>query len=490
MLRIPNIPRSLGVSCGILVGVLTGVLTGVLVGVLAGCSHADRMRPTVEAFSRGAYPKAVEDFEPLLKSRRDSRKDRLLYELEAGLLYAAAGDRERSRSALDHADQEMWRYLDSEPDVRVSEQAVAILTNQTVIPYRGTTYDRILCSTYQALNHLDRGDLESAGVSLRRAYEWQRDAVDKNAKEIEGLQAKASEQAGSSGYDAQRAMEDPGVQSGLSSAYGAIKDMKGYAEFAVPYSSYLQAVQQMLTGRRDAAAQATVGFRKVAGMLREADRAYAEADAREAEAASTGDAPAPSTVYVIVESGMGPALEEFKISLPLFIRQVPYVGAAFPVLRFRPAGPSGFTARAAGNSYASGTLTDMDSVVAGDFNRRLPAIIALTVVSSGSKAVATYFLQEGALGNNNKNSAWLVSLAGMVYQLATNSADLRIWLTLPKEVLYARFPAPADGQVSIDLGDGQRIGPLAVESKGSTLVHVRVPSLGATPSVRTMRFSR
>ena len=458
--------------------------------LLAGCSHADRMRPTIAAFSRGAYPRAVQEYAPLLKARRDSRKDRLIYELEAGLLYAAAGDGEHSRAALDHADQEMWRYLDSEPDVRVSEQAVAILTNQTAVPYRGTTYDRILCSTYQALNHLDRGDLESAGVSLRRSYEWQRDAIDKNAKEIEGLEAKASEHAGSNGYDSRRTMDDPGVKDGLASAYGAIKDMKGYAEFAVPYSSYLQAVQQMLTGRRDAAAQATVGFRKVAGMLRDADRGYAEADAREAEAASTGDSPAPSTVYVIVESGMGPALEEFKISLPLFIRQVPYVGAAFPVLRFHPPGPSGFTARAAGNGYPSSLLTDMDSVVAGDFNRRLPAIIALTIVSSGSKAVGTYFLQESALGNNNKSSAWLVSLAGAVYQLATNSADLRIWLTRPKEVLYARFPAPADGFVSLELGDGQRIGPIAVESKGSTLVHVRVPGLGATPALRTMRFPR
>jgi hypothetical protein len=76
----------------------------------------------------------------------------------------------------------------------------------------------------------------------------------------------------------------------------------------------------------------------------------------------------------------------------------------------------------------------------------------------------------------------------MVYQLATNSADLRTWMTLPKEVLYARFPAPSDGTVSVDLGDGQRIGPLAVESRGVTLVHVRLPGNGATPAVRTMRF--
>jgi hypothetical protein len=57
-------------------------------------------------------------------------------------------------------------------------------------------------------------------------------------------------------------------------------------------------------------------------------------------------------------------------------------------------------------------------------------------------------------------------------------------------VLYARFDAPADGFVSVDLGDGQRIGPLAVESEGDTIVHIRVPGSGATPAVRTMRFPR
>jgi hypothetical protein len=469
------------------------LLLNVLLVTAPGCSHADRMKPTVEAFERGAYSKAATTFEPLLEDRRSSDKDRLLYEMEAGAIFAALGEATRSDESFAWADEETWRYLDTEPEVRITEQAAAILTNQTVIPYRGTTYDRIMVSTYRALNQLAAGDLEAAGVSLRRAYEWQRDAVEKHAKEIEALEEKADATAREKGYDAKRAMSDPAVKDGLASAYGEIRDMQGYAEFAVPYTTYLQAVQQMATGRRDAAAQATVGFRKVAGMLREADRRYAEEDARIAELASVGqDAAAPdspSAVYVFVESGMGPELREFKISIPLFIRQVPYVGASFPVLRFRAGGPSGFTARAGGASYPSALLTDMDAVVAGDFNRRLPAIIALTLVSSASKAVGTYFLQEAAL-ERSRDAAWLVAIGGAIYQLATNSADLRIWLTLPKEVLYARLPAPADGFVSLDLGDGQRIGPLAVESDGVSVVHVRLPSNGATPAVRTMRFPR
>jgi hypothetical protein len=108
-------------------------------------------------------------------------------------------------------------------------------------------------------------------------------------------------------------------------------------------------------------------------------------------------------------------------------------------------------------------------------------------VSSATKAIATYLAQR-AVAEQNPDAAWIVAIAGAVFQVATNSADLRIWLTLPKQVLYARFPAPADGSFEIELGDGQRIGPISTESNGATIVHVRTPRMGVQPVVRTMRF--
>lgn len=467
-------------------GFLRAGALAAVAAMLAACSHQDRMKPIVTAFEGGNYGLAAAELSPLLKDRRDSEKDRTLYELEAGAVYAAAGDMDESVAAFAAADDRMWEYLDDAPDVRISEQAAAILTNQTIITYTGRPYDRIMCTTYQALNHLALGNLDAAGVSLRRAYEWQRDAADKYSKEIEALEEKAWAASSEKSYDAKAALDDPSVKSGLDSAYGPLREMQGYAEFAVPYSTYLQALRFQLTGRPDALAQATVAFRRAAGMLSESDRAYAEEDARLAEAASTGAA-IPPTVYVFVETGMGPWLEEFRIDIPLFIRGLPYVGAAFPVLRFKDGAATSFTARAGGAGYPSSVLTDMDRVVAGDFNRRLPAIITMTIVSSATKAIATYLAQQ-AVYEQNPDAAWVVAIAGALYQIGTNSADLRIWLTLPKQVLYARFPAPADGMVKLELGDGQRIGPIETESNGATIVHVRAPRMGAAPSVRTMRF--
>lgn len=454
--------------------------------VLTGCSHLDRMQPVVSRFEAGEYQSAAAAIVPLLEDRQGSEKDRTLYELEAGAVFAAAGDLERSIAALGAADERMWKYLDVAPEVRVSEQVAAILTNQTIVTYVGRPYDRIMCTTYQALNHLARGDLQSAGVSLRRAYEWQRDAADRYAKEIEEIERKADEASVKGSYDPSSARDDPRVKSGLESEYGPLRDLKGYAEFAVPYATYLQAIQFQLTGRSDALAQATVAFRRAAGMLPEPDRAYAEEDARIAEAAASG-APIAPAVWILVEAGMGPRLEEFRLDIPLFLRGLPYVGAAFPVMRLNDGSISGFTARSGPDAYPSRLLTDMDRVVGGDFNRRLPAIIAMTIASSATKAIATYFAQRAAAGQS-RDAAWVVAIAGALYQVATNSADLRIWLTLPKKVLYARLPAPAEGPIEIELGDGQRIGPIAVESDGATIVHLRAPRIGAPASLRTMRF--
>jgi hypothetical protein len=276
------------------------------------------------------------------------------------------------------------------------------------------------------------------------------------------------------------------VKRALDSAYGPLREMQGYAEFAVPYSTYLQALQLQLTGRADALAQATVAFRRTAGMLSEDDRLYAELDAQLAEAATAGAALAPS-VHVLVEAGSGPWLDEFRLDIPLFIRQVPYVGIALPVLKFKEGAAGSFTVRAGGEVHASRVLTDMDRVVADEFNRRLPAIVTLTIVSSATKAIATYLAQQ-AVYEQNPDAAWVVAIAGALYQVGTNSADLRIWLTLPKRVLYARLAAPADGVIEVELEGGQRIGPISVESNGASIVHVRAPRAGAAPAVHTMRF--
>ncbi len=454
---------------------------------LPACSHADRMKPTLDAYTKGDYAKALEVYEPLLKDRSDSEKDRTLYALEGGAIAMAAGNRAESVRLFEDAYARMRPYLDEEPDVRISAEAAAILTNQTVIPYIGTTYDRIMESVYQALNYYAMGDAAKAGVELRRAYMWQKDAVEKRAEEIEALEKKTAEAAKKNSFDPAATLKDPTFDGSMQTAYAPTREMLGYADFAIPYASWLEGVAGLASNQNNSIAQAKVAFDKVVGMLPTSDRAMVTADAVLADKAARGGS-LPPLVMVIYETGMGPSLKEFKIQIPLFLRQVPYVGAAFPVLEFHPAYSNGFTLEPEGGTAVAGTvLTDMDAVVAKDFNLKLPAIITKTIVSSAIKAVATYAAQNAANQQNN-NAAIFVALAGAIYQVATNSADLRIWNTLPKQVWYARMERPASGSVTLTGNDGVRVGPVACIPNGITLIHIRTPAPGAPVSTQTMRL--
>ena len=342
-----------------------------------------------------------------------------------------------------------------------------------------------MCLTHQALNHLERGDLATAGISLRRAQAWQEDAKARYADEIEELEEKASARAKSEqSFDAKKAQQDPAVQRGLEAQYAPLRDLQSYSDFTVPYSSLLRGLRLQFSGSNASIADARTVLSNTAAMLPEKQRAYLLEDVKLADDMTRG-APFPPSVYVFVETGMAPRLDSFELNIPLFIPQVPYIGVAFPVLKLQEGAVTGFTARAGTAAYSGSVVTDMDAVVGGDFNRRLPGIIALTIASSATKALATYAAQEAA---GDGVGRWIVAGVGAVYQAAVNDADLRTWITLPKQVLYARMPAPADGLVTVELGDGQRVGPINVEPKGATIVHIRTPRVGAAPATRVMRF--
>ena len=130
-------------------------------------------------------------------------------------------------------------------------------------------------------------------------------------------------------------------------------------------------------------------------------------------------------------------------------------------------------------------LCDVDAVVKRTFDDQLPLVITATLVSSASKAVATYFAQKAA-----GDYGWAAALGGAIYQVAMNSADLRCWLTLPKQWMVARLPRPACGKLSVALGDGQRLDNLEIPDAPYTLVHVKSVRSGTVPVHAIMPLQR
>lgn len=120
-------------------------------------------------------------------------------------------------------------------------------------------------------------------------------------------------------------------------------------------------------------------------------------------------------------------------------------------------------------------LSNMDAVVAREFKNELPTIITKTLIASAIKAGATYGTYAGATNGGRKNAGagLAVLIAGALYQVAMNQADLRTWTTLPKEFQFCRIPTPADRKIELDSRYSGRKTPLVIDEGVVNVVWVK-----------------
>jgi hypothetical protein len=441
----------------------------------AACGYDRKMEGVTSAWDAGEWSLAAAEMQPLLQEHDDAPINGVIFHLDGGTVLRASGDLPGSVRSLDWAYQAVRPYLDEAAETKVTEEAAAVVTNQTVRTYRGTAYDRILMNTYQALNYLQMGQGERARVELNRALNWQRDAVERNADRIAKEQAAFEEAGKSKGYDASATLKDETFRNAMVQAYGPVWDRRAAADYEVSLTTYLRGITLLARGDASAMDQARQAFKQVAGMLGQGLDEPVLADVAMADAATRGQAP-PKMVYVLMETGRAPSRKELRIDIPLFIQEVPYVGAAFPLLQMHDGQVTSFSVESGTQPLNSFTLCDMDTVVKRSFDDQLPLVIVATLVSSASKAVATYFAQRAA-----GDYGWAAALGGAIYQVSMNSADLRCWLTLPKAWLAARLSRPESGTLSVVLGDGQRIEGLTLPDAPVSIVYLKSVRSGTRP---------
>jgi hypothetical protein len=419
---------------------LRRVLVLALAAGLAGCaSYTSKTQKLRAAWTAGDYPQEMK--------HNDANVDTVLWDLEAGATARAAGDIHASMAAFNAADG-LFDYWDTQPAVSISRESAALLINPTVLPYRGYDYDRIMESVYQALNYLQLGQFDQARVELTRALERQQTAMTKNAARAQAAQEASANSGANAGYDAARAQADPHFQAAMRENFGPLDSLKYYADYANPFATYLRAACLLARPQSPSDNEsARVDFARVQAMIGHND--FIDADCALATQITQGGK-LPPLVFVIYETGQAPDRVETRISIPLFLatRDVPYFGAAFPKLNFNPLYNPGLVVQAAGGApLRTALLCDMDSVIAQEFRNELPEVVVKTLVSAGAKATALFAAHQGT--KNNDLLDVLTQLSGLVYEDAANHADLRTWVTLPKQIQFCRLLTPADHKLYV-----------------------------------------
>jgi uncharacterized protein len=443
------------------------LLLAAMAGLLAtGCKTYQEQNHVIKYWQRGDLTNAVVEATKTA-DKNANNKDAIVWRLEQGAVLRANGQYEDSNKAFDAAQEKMDDYA-QKAKVRLGQETGALLSNQAELDYEGRAYDGIMLNTYMALNYLALGEPDKARPELIRAYQRQQDAVLDNQKRIEKVQAEAAKNKDSAAI--QMAQNDAGLQSQIQNASTNLNHLQPYAAYVNPFTVYLDGLFFMTDAADNSDLErAHKSFERVAEMA--PANGYLKEDLAMVNGLINGR-PLPATTFVIFETGCAPERGQIRISIPIFVAKVSYIGAAFPTLEPQGNYISSLTVAADGKDFGTALVSDMDSVIGLDFKNEMPIVITKTIAATVVKGVAAYAANAAA----SQQSDWaglLTQIGTAIYQAAVNIADERTWTTLPKQFQACHFPTPADRNIELTAPDGRQRIQVTIEDGTINLIYVK-----------------
>ena len=455
-----------------LVSVVLAIATALLV---SGCA-VDRLRlPRFDTeFGAGNYQAARAVAAEQTTGSQPHRA--LLWQLQQASLDRMLGQYQASNSGFDQCEDAFKFYELENLGVAGGKTAATILSNDSLRPYSGEQYDRIMVNVYKALNFAAMGDHENARVEFNRALQRQVRAKERFAAEIarskREVAAQESSQNAATGSTAQT-MESPQTQQILSREYTNLDQFRAYPDFVNPFATYTAGLYFLLQGDHNKALDI---LKEAHGMLPDNPVVAADFAAADANRKVLGK------VYVLFENGVVPAKQEVRVDLPLFIftNHVRYTGIALPKLAMRQRAYPYLDVVSNGATTRTAPLASMDAVVAAEFKKDLPMVVGRAVASAIAKAALQYVAQ--------KEMGDLAGILAAGYSAISTAADQRIWSALPKEFQIAATSMPTDRQLVLQCPGGQTVN-IPMPSCVNAIVCVRIPRAGAPPALQIVAFN-
>ncbi|MCL6271267.1 hypothetical protein M3P05_15175 [Sansalvadorimonas sp. 2012CJ34-2] len=451
--------------------------------LLAGCAsvyQANQFDGFEKEITQGDLVKATNDaVDQADVDTKTGKPTDLLWTLQAGSLLRMEKDYKRSTEFFDASEDMMYKEDTKNASVSAASQVGSVLVNDTILPYKQTHFDGIMANTYKAMNFSALNDINNARIEWNRVDDRQRRAVEEYSKQI--AEKKEQAEAERKKLAAQKTSGPaPDINASVKQSNAILArqgiDMntwKPYAGYVNPFTTYMHGLYFLQN------AQDRSDYQRAYESLK---RAYAltgnktvKADMDIARQVVNGFPPKKirPRVWVIFENGLSAEKDEFRIDLPIVLskQKIIYTGIALPKLVERQ--------RAYQNLDVDGVKTtvvgDMDKIIKAEFKEEFTYILIKELARATLK---TYAQQR--MNKTNPTAGALMT----AYQLATTSADIRSWTTLPKEFQVARIKRPANG--SITLSAPGMIEPLNVEiNKDSqfNIVYVKAVSAQQTPSI-------
>ena len=449
---LPN-PRHNGSICGVLILVIP------CIPIFIGCaSYSMKAEEMLVTFSAGEQKDALEKVEKL-----KSKTSQLLYLVEKGTIQYYAKEFEASNKTFEEAEllsEELYTKS-------ISREAASLLSSDNILPYTGEKFERAFINFYRAFNYVYLRKPEDALVECRKVnvllqryadqnagkssysndafiqyltgilYEWQgelNDAFISYRQAEEAYQTCASEfgiEPPSELKDALLRLSEtlgfPQEQEYYLQKYGKDREYKnnpGWGELIVIHENGfvpkkveenlvipilkhekidkdtdLWEYSETLSAR--ARSKTQIDKLKVQYLLRIAIPTYTSSR--------------PQIAYMKVQ--VTPRLHQDKVRPDgIGINCIPEMGAD-------------------AQTATSELVEDIELIAQRTFTQRQARILLKTI----ARALTKYTVFKTAEKKKGKAAGFLVNL----FNVATESADTRSWLTLPNNIQMARLPLPA-----------------------------------------------
>ena len=385
--------------------------------------------------------------------------DGLLYAQESGRIAQINGQFDKSKTYYEQAIT-AYKAFDDQAKISVSDmgaKASSLLLNDNAIPYRGPGYERIMLHQYQALNYLFAADMQGAMVEVRRSNELQASEQARYQKSQKSVQSMAN---GTIDAEVNR----------LGKAAGTVT-----SSFLNAYSYYTTGLLYELLGQPN---DAFIDYRKAAQIS--PDNTYLQQDlVRLAKQLSMpqydefkrrwGDATLAKAgqgqVVMLIERGFVPEKQSLTVPFTIDGNWQTISLATYPSSgqQMTPA-----TLQGLGTVLKAQPIANIDALAITALKEDLPAALVRQALRVYAKAEMAQSVRSDSKRRNDQIDAGAIAM--QIFNVVTEQADRRSWLTLPKQAQIARQYVD-QGLYDISLGNAQNT-KIEVKADKTTLIWI------------------
>ncbi|MBI3992558.1 MAG: hypothetical protein HY342_04740 [Candidatus Lambdaproteobacteria bacterium] len=412
------------------------LLLGALLPAAAGCAPHLAIYPRVEALAAsGQYAQAAQFVES--KKEEYSERNAVLFYMDRGTLLHYAGDYEASNRAFEEAE----RRIDELYTESISGHVGAFIVNDNTLPYRGEDFESVVINIYRALNYAQLGSVQDALVEARKVdqkLDFINRQYDADKKNVYKEDAFARLLMGIF-YEMNNTRQD------LNDAY--ISNRLAWSIYRQSFAPTYGTSAPELLG---------ANLLTTAALMGPDELTQARAQGAAQPLVPYADKRAQGQVVFVHFAGRSPVKVESSITA--YMPDGNLFRIAFPAYRARGYLIAGAQIRVDGSLAArleEGQPTG--AIAIKNLEDRKGRIAAKAIARATTKYLANLALQRQARERGGEGAGLLAYLAGNVFTVATEQADLRAWQTLPDRILVGRVlltPGPHELTVEFTTSGG------------------------------------